>query len=120
MGLCPDLDALMRQNHALLDDRACMVLMDPPNKDREIHVRTAPHYSNAADVSCLIESIDGKVNAYSGASYPPLSQSLWRHKDPIGLQLNSGSRNIVRSNFFRVPTGRLPGIIYQYSVSIFK
>ena len=93
-------------NFAVLVGLACMVLMDQPNKDRERYVRT--------------ESIDGKVNAYAGASYPPLSQSLWRHKDPIGLQLNSGSRNIVRSNFFRVPTGRLPGIIYQYSVSIFK
>ena len=69
MGPCPDLGALMRQNDALLDDRACMVLMDQPNKDRESYVRTAPHYSNAADVSCLIESIDGKVNAYAGASY---------------------------------------------------
>ena len=38
MGLCPDLGALMRQNDALLDDRACMVLMDQPNKDRESYV----------------------------------------------------------------------------------
>ena len=34
MGLCPDLGAIMRQN----DDRACMVLMDQPNKDRESYV----------------------------------------------------------------------------------
>lgn len=62
-------------------------------------------------------TIVGKVNVHAGAL---LSQSLWRHQDPIGLQLKSDSRNIVRSNFFRVPTGGLPGIIYQYSVSIFK
>jgi hypothetical protein len=42
-------------NFAVLVGLACMVLMDQPNKDREGYVRT--------------ESIDGKVNAYAGASY---------------------------------------------------
>jgi hypothetical protein len=52
-------------------------------------------------------------------SIPPLVK--WRHADPIiGLQLSSGTRNVVRCNFFRVPTGGLPGVIYQYSVSIFR
>ena len=63
-------------------------------------------------------SIDGKVKEYAGASIPPLVK--WRHADPIGIQLSSGTRNIVRCNFFRVPTGGLPGVIYQYSVSIFR
>jgi hypothetical protein len=44
-------------------------------------------------------SIDGKVKEYAGASIPPLEE--WRHADPIGIQLSSGTRNVVRSNFFR-------------------
>jgi hypothetical protein len=41
----------MRQNHGLLNDSACESLMKPGIMDREELVRTALHFSDAANVS---------------------------------------------------------------------
>jgi hypothetical protein len=42
----------------------------------------------------------------------------WRFATPIGARLEP-NRHVVRSNFFRVDTSRIPSVIYQYGVHVF-
>ena len=102
MGEHPAIQNLLRTYDSQLNDAACLPIIDPVDTDRETRV-------------C------GTGN--DTRSLPVLA--AWRYADPVGLQLDklkesNGDRNIVRSNYFRVPARKIPAVIHHYNVVICK